>query len=54
MSYKQVCRLSFMGIDDALKNDASSVYSTNLNSSFYPVPAAVATGAAPGWSCSSL
>jgi hypothetical protein len=38
MSYKQVCRLTFLGIDDELKNDASSVYSTNLNSSFYPVP----------------
>ena len=39
MTYKQVCRLCFLGIDDELKNDASSVYSTNLNSSFYPVPA---------------
>ena len=39
MSYKQVCRLTFLGIDDELKNDTSSVYSTNLNSSFYPVPA---------------
>ena len=48
MSYKQVCRLTFLGIDDELKNDASSVYSTNLNSSFYPVPAAIATGAAAG------
>ena len=38
MTYKQVCRLCFLGIDDELKNDASSVYSTNLNSSFYPVP----------------
>ena len=37
MSYKQVCRLTFLGIDDELKNDTSSVYSTNLNSSFYPV-----------------
>lgn len=39
MTYKQVCRLTFLGIDDELKNDASSVYSTVLNSSFYPVPA---------------
>ncbi len=31
-------RLTFLGIDDELKNDASSVFSTNLNSSFYPVP----------------
>ena len=39
MSYVQKARLTFIGIDDELKNDASSVYSTNLNSSFYPVPA---------------
>ena len=39
MSYVQKARLTFLGIDDELKNDASSVYSTNLNSSFYPVPA---------------
>jgi hypothetical protein len=42
MSYKQVCRLTFLGIDDELKNDTSSVYTTNLNSSFFPVPATVA------------
>ena len=41
MSYKQVCRLTFLGIDDELKNDASSVYSTVINSSFYPVPTAI-------------
>ena len=46
MSYKQVCRLTFLGIDDELKNDASSVYSTVINSSFYPVPTAVASTAA--------
>ena len=34
MTYRQVCRLCFLGIDDELKNDASSVYSTNINSSF--------------------
>jgi hypothetical protein len=34
MTYKQVCRLCFLGIDDELKNDASSVYTTNINSSF--------------------
>ena len=39
MTYKQVCRLCFLGIDDELKNDASSVYSTVINSTFYPVPA---------------
>jgi hypothetical protein len=38
MSYVQKARLTFLGIDDELKNDTSSVYSTNLNSSFYPVP----------------
>jgi len=37
MSYVQKARLTFLGIDDELKNDTSSVYSTNLNSSFYPV-----------------
>ena len=42
MTYKQVCRLCFLGIDDELKNDASSVYTTNINSSFFPIPAAVA------------
>jgi len=47
MSYKQVCRLCFLGIDDELKNDASSVYTTDINSSFFPVPAAVAFGTAP-------
>ena len=41
MTYKQVCRLCFLGIDDELKNDASSVYSTVINSSFYPVPPGV-------------
>ena len=44
MSYVQKARLTFLGIDDELKNDASSVYSTNLNSSFYPVPAPAAVG----------
>jgi hypothetical protein len=38
MSYKQVCRLTFLGIDDELKDDTTSVYSTVINSSFYPVP----------------
>ena len=46
MTYKQVCRLCFLGIDDELKNDPSSVYTTNLNSSFYPVPAPLAAGTA--------
>ncbi len=46
MSYKQICRLSFMGIDDELKNDANSVYTTEINSSFFPIPAAVTSAAA--------
>ena len=49
MTYKQVCRLCFLGIDDELKNDITSVYTTNLNSSFYPVPGAVAVGAATAY-----
>ncbi len=44
MSYKQVYRLTFLGIDDELKNDASSVYSNVLNSSFYPLPPLDASG----------
>ena len=46
MSYKQVCRLTFLGIDDELKNDTSSVYSTALNSSFFPIPTAVTAATA--------
>ena len=46
MSYVQKARLTFLGIDDELKDDTSSVYSTNLNSSFYPVPAAVTAATA--------
>ena len=46
MTYVQKARLTFLGIDDELKNDASSVYSTVINSTFYPVPAAVAIAAA--------
>jgi len=41
MTYVQKARLTFLGIDDELKNDASSVYSTVINSSFYPVPPGV-------------
>jgi hypothetical protein len=48
MTYVQKARLTFLGIDDELKNDTSSVYSTVINSSFYPVPAAIATGGAVG------
>ena len=34
MTYVQKSRLTFLGIDDELKKDTSSVYSTNLSSSF--------------------
>ncbi len=42
MTFIQKARLTSLGIDDELKNDASSVYTTNINSSFFPIPAAVA------------
>jgi hypothetical protein len=47
MAYVQKARLTFLGIDDELKNDPTSVYTTNLNSSFFPVPAAVTSATAP-------
>jgi hypothetical protein len=47
MSYVQKARMTFLGIDDELKNDSSSVYTTNLNSSFFPVPAALTSSKAP-------
>jgi hypothetical protein len=46
MTYVQKARMTFLGIDDELKNDSSSVYTTNLNSSFFPVPAPIASAAA--------
>ncbi len=47
MTYVQKARLTFLGIDDELKNDTSSVYSTNLSSPFFPIPDALAVGTAP-------
>ncbi len=49
MSYVQKARLTFLGIDDELKDDLTSVYTTNLNSSFFLVPAIrnVCTGVNP-------
>jgi hypothetical protein len=44
MTYVQKARLTFLDIDDELKNDASSVYSTKINSSFYPVTPLDAAG----------
>ena len=41
MTYKQVCRLCFLGIDDELKDDATSVYTTDISSSFFPVPVSI-------------
>jgi hypothetical protein len=38
MTYVQKARLTFLGIDDELKNDTSSFYTTNLNSSLFPAP----------------
>ena len=40
--YVNKARFMLFGIDDELKNDSSSIYSTAINSSFYPVPAATA------------
>jgi hypothetical protein len=48
MTYVQKARLTFLGIDDELKNDATSVYSTVINSSFFPVPAPIAVGTVAG------
>jgi len=39
MTYVQKARLTFLGIDDELKTDSTSVYSIPINSSFFPVPA---------------
>ncbi len=44
MTYVQKARLTFLGIDDELKNDPTSVYSTVINSSFYPIPPLDACG----------
>lgn len=38
--YVNKARFMLFGIDDELKNDSTSVYTTNINSSFFPVPAA--------------
>ena len=41
MSYVQKARMTFLVINDELKNDASSVYTTDISSSFFPIPAAI-------------
>jgi len=38
----QKAKITLLGIDDELKNDESSIYTTNINSSYFPVPPAVA------------
>lgn len=38
--YIPKARFMLFGIDDELKDDSSSIYTTAINSSFYPVPAA--------------
>jgi hypothetical protein len=40
--YISKARFMLFGIDDELKTESSSVYSTTINSSYYPVPAATA------------
>jgi len=40
--YVNKARFMLFGIDDELKGNSSSIYSTVINSSFYPVPAATA------------
>ena len=44
---KAKARIICYGIDDELKNDVSSVYSTVINSTLYPVPTAIAPNLAP-------
>jgi len=44
---KAKARIICYGIDDELKNDVSSVYSTVINSNLYPVPTAIAPNLAP-------
>jgi len=46
MTYVQKARLTFLGLNDELKNDATSVYTTDISSSFFPIPAAVTATAA--------
>ncbi len=47
MTYVQKARLTYLGINDELKDDASSVYTTDISSSLFHVPAAFAASAVP-------
>jgi len=38
----QKAKITLLGIDDELKNDESSIYTTEIKSSYFPVPPAVA------------
>ena len=40
VNYEQKGRLHFFGIDDELKNDETSIYTTNIDSSLFPAPQA--------------
>jgi hypothetical protein len=46
MTFIQKARLTFLGIDDELKNDTTSVYSTPINSSFFPIPVDISSNLA--------
>jgi hypothetical protein len=47
MEYIQKARIVCLGIDDELKEDENSIYTTTINSTKFPVPTAVAIGSAP-------
>jgi len=42
-NYEQKARLYFFGVDDELKDDETSIYTTNINSSLFPAPQADVT-----------
>ena len=46
MEYIQKARIVCFGIDDELKDDPTSIFTTQINSSKFPVPAAIAPTAA--------
>ena len=41
----QKAKITLLGIDDELKEDETSIYTTEINSSYLPVPAQVAPAA---------
>jgi hypothetical protein len=40
----QKAKITLLGIDDELKNDESSIYTTEIKSSYFPIPPIVAPG----------